>query len=184
MAKFQLTLPVEEMKQFKYIYDNSHEIFGEMVSAGADVVYNNILVNMQRAFKDANKLAPYLKKTKIYDTYGKTVINCKVAFYGYYKAEEGSRKYHHKVTTKSTEQYAYKTGRGHKATRMAGRQGKTYEYDYDGVPVPLIIIAREFGTSSGERKRPFVRKSFNKQQIESAMRKAQKIASGGLLEDE
>ena len=56
-----------------------------------------------------------------------------------------------------------------------------YGYDTDkitkqhpkGVPIPLKAMAREYGTSSGERKKPFFRKSFNKKQIESAMEQVQ-----------
>ena len=42
------------------------------------------------------------------------------------------------------------------------------------MPVPLIIMAREYGTSKGEAKKPFVRKSFNKQQITEEMMKVQR----------
>lgn len=49
---------------------------------------------------------------------------------------------------------------------------KTKQYP-DGVPIPLIALAREYGTSSGESKKPFFRKSFKKAQIEDAMKKAQ-----------
>lgn len=42
------------------------------------------------------------------------------------------------------------------------------------VPAPLVVMAREYGTSSGEAKKPFFRRSFNKQQITSAMLKVQK----------
>lgn len=38
-----------------------------------------------------------------------------------------------------------------------------------GTPIPLIALAREYGTSSGERKKPFFRKSFNKSKINGAM---------------
>ena len=38
-----------------------------------------------------------------------------------------------------------------------------------GVPIPLIALAREYGTSSGEEKKPFFRKSFSKRDIEQAM---------------
>ena len=179
MAQFKMELPDQLMKDFKFIYEDSHEIFAEMVSAGADVVYNNVLMNMRRSFKDSEKLAPFLKKTKVYDTYGKTVINCKVAFYGYYKPE---KKVTIKVNRKATESFQYKTGRNHKATRTGGRKETRYSYESDGVPVPLIIIAREYGTSSGERKKPFYRKSWKKDQIESAMLKEKKKASRGLLE--
>ena len=43
-----------------------------------------------------------------------------------------------------------------------------------GVPIPLIAMAREYGTSSGEAKKPFLRKSFAKKDIESAMLEVQK----------
>lgn len=43
----------------------------------------------------------------------------------------------------------------------------------NGVPIPLIAMAREYGTSSGERKKPFFRKSFNKTEIEQAMKQVQ-----------
>lgn len=53
-----------------------------------------------------------------------------------------------------------------------------YGYDPDskptkrhpyGTPIPLIAMAREYGTSRGEQKKPFLRKSFNKSQIEQEM---------------
>lgn len=43
----------------------------------------------------------------------------------------------------------------------------------NGVPIPLKALAREFGTTSGESKRPFFRKSFRKQEIEQEMLKIQ-----------
>ena len=49
---------------------------------------------------------------------------------------------------------------------MTNKQGKV-------VPVPLVANAREYGTSQGEAKKPFFRKSFNKKQIESAMLRVQ-----------
>ena len=42
-----------------------------------------------------------------------------------------------------------------------------------GVPIPLIAMAREYGTSSGEQKKPFFLKSFAKKDIEAAMQKVQ-----------
>jgi hypothetical protein len=57
-----------------------------------------------------------------------------------------------------------------------------YGYDPDskptkkhpyGTPIPLIALAREYGTSRGEQKKPFLRKSFNKSQIEQEMLKVQ-----------
>ena len=56
-----------------------------------------------------------------------------------------------------------------------------YGYDTDkptkaypnGKPIPLIAMAREYGTSSGEKKKPFFRKSFSKKDIEQAMLEVQ-----------
>lgn len=45
-------------------------------------------------------------------------------------------------------------------------QGKT-------VPAPLVVQAREYGTSKGEAKKPFIRKSFKKAEITDAMLKVQ-----------
>lgn len=56
-------------------------------------------------------------------------------------------------------------------------------YGYDGVPtkkypkgtpIPLKAMAREYGTSRGEQKKPFLRKSFSKKDIEQAMMEVQK----------
>lgn len=40
-------------------------------------------------------------------------------------------------------------------------------------PAPLVAMAREYGTSRGEAKKPFFRKSFKKSAIENAMKKEQ-----------
>lgn len=57
-----------------------------------------------------------------------------------------------------------------------------YGYDADskptkrypkGTPIPLMAMAREHGTSSGEGKKPFFRKSFKKKEIEQAMEQVQ-----------
>lgn len=49
---------------------------------------------------------------------------------------------------------------------------KTKSYP-NGTPIPLIAMAREYGTSSGEAKKPFFRKSFKKKEIEDAMKQVQ-----------
>lgn len=48
-----------------------------------------------------------------------------------------------------------------------------YGYNDDGTPIPLIAQAREYGTSKGEQKRPFFRKSFKKTEIEQVMQQVQ-----------
>ena len=60
-----------------------------------------------------------------------------------------------------------------------------YGYNDKGVPIPLIAMAREYGTygsnpktksnnkTKGEAKKPFFRKSFKKKDIEQAMQAVQ-----------
>lgn len=49
-----------------------------------------------------------------------------------------------------------------------------YGYDTDGIAIPLKAMAREYGTSRGEAKKPFFRKAFrDKEAIENAMQKVQ-----------
>ena len=43
-----------------------------------------------------------------------------------------------------------------------------------GTPIPLIAMAREYGTSRGEQKNPFIRPAFNQQAMKNAMLKVQK----------
>ena len=50
-----------------------------------------------------------------------------------------------------------------------------YGYDDEGAPIPLKALAREYGTSRGEQKKPFMRKAFkNEAGITDAMLKAQR----------
>ena len=128
MAKFQSELPNDIIKELESINKNSDKVFGEMVEAGADVVYKLIKSNMAKAFKTTKSLDKGLKITKIYKTPSDDGINVHIGFYG---------------------------------------------YNDEGVPIPLIAMAREYGTSRGEKKKPFLRKSFKKKEIEQAMLKVQ-----------
>ena len=179
MAQFNLELPLELMEDMRRLYTDAPKIFEAMTTAGAEVVYNNVIANMKRSFQDSSKLEPYLKVTKAYRTYDGKFVNTKVAFYGYYK--EGERT--HTVKRGETAPKTYKSGKGYRMTKTSTGQ-KSAEYKYDGVPVALIAIAREYGTSMGEQKKPFFRKAFKQKEIEEAMWKAQREASGGLLDNE
>lgn len=70
----------------------------------------------------------------------------------------------------------YHTSRNEIATKVGfygyDKSKITKKYP-NGVPIPLIALAREYGTSSGEAKRPFFRQSFKKKEIEAAMIKEQ-----------
>lgn len=141
MAKFEMQLPTEIMKDIQKIYDNSEEIFGEMTKAGAEVVNRNIEANVPQSIRNS-KMMNCLKVTKTYKTPSDDGINTKVGFYGYFENEDG------KI-----------------------------------VPAPLVANVFEYGRSNLPfPKHPFMRKSFKKSEIEQAMLKAQKRASGGLLE--
>ena len=141
MAKFELELPTEIMKDIQKIYDNSDEIFGAMTKAGAEVVNRNIEANVPQSIRNS-KMMNCLKITKTYKTPSDDGINTKVGFYGYFENEDG------KI-----------------------------------VPAPLVANVFEYGRSNLPfPKHPFMRKSFKKGEIEQAMLKAQKRASGGLLE--
>lgn len=147
MAKFNMELPNDLIKEFENLNKTSHKMLEEMTYAGAEVVYKNVKENMKYSFKDSSKLEHYLKITKSYTTPSDDGVNTKVAFYGYYKPDE-------------------------KTFSLTSKSGTTYSYK--GIPVPLIVRAREFGSSSGEAKKPFFRKSFKKDQIEKEMLKVQK----------
>lgn len=131
MAKFSAELPKELLDQLNKVQNS--KMFDKMVQAGEEVVYENIVNNMTRAFKDTARLKRCLIKTKVYKTRSDDAVNGKVAFYGYFINEQGKE-----------------------------------------VPAPLVVQAREYGTSRGEAKVPFIRKSFNKNQITKAMLKVQK----------
>ena len=139
MAKFNLELPTDIMRDIEKIYSNSDEIFGAMTKAGAEVVEQNIRANVPASFKNS-EIMRCLKITRQYKTPSDDGINTKVGFFGYFKNKQG---------------------------RLT--------------PAPLVANVFEYGRSNFTKK-PFIRKSFRKEQIEKAMLEAQKQASGGLLE--
>ena len=141
MARFEMQLPTEIMKDIQKIYNNADEIFGEMTKAGAEVVNRNIEANVPQSIRNS-KMMNCLKVTKTYKTPSDDGINTKVGFYGYFENEDGK-------------------------TVPAPLVANVFEYGRSGLPFP---------------KHPFMRKSFKKSEIEQAMLKAQKRASGGLLE--
>ena len=90
MAKFEMQLPKEIMKDIEYINQNSDKIFGEMTKAGAEVVIKNVRTNIPKGFANSD-IMNCLKITKIYKTPTDDGINTKVAFYGYFINENGVR---------------------------------------------------------------------------------------------
>lgn len=88
MAKFNMVLPDEIMKDFKKVYDNTDKIFGEMTKAGAEVTLSNMKANVPNSFKNS-KIMNCLKITKTYKTPSDGGINTKVGFYGYFENHLG-----------------------------------------------------------------------------------------------
>lgn len=88
MAKFEMELPEELMKDLTTINDNADQIFGEMTKAGAEVAYKNIQSNIHKSFIGSN-IMRCLKLTRVYKTPTDGGINTKVGFYGYFKNKKG-----------------------------------------------------------------------------------------------
>lgn len=88
MAKFQLELPNELLKELKSLEQNTEKMMEEMTKAGAEVVYNNIKANAPSSLKKSN-IMKCLKITKTYKTFSDDGVNTKVGFYGYFKNEKG-----------------------------------------------------------------------------------------------
>lgn len=160
MAKFQLELPNEVMKEIQFVSNNADAIFGGMTKAGADVVENNIRHNITFSGSTKSKILKDLKQTKTYKTPSDDGINTKVYFSGYMPFS-GNR------TT---------------FTRRGGN-GSLYTTT-KGVPIDFVVKVREYGHSSKMPKKPFFRKSFNKSQIEKVMLQKQIELSKGLLKQE
>lgn len=172
MAKFKAELPNDLIKQFERLAEGgASKMLEEMTKAGAEVAYNNVQKNMKKSFKDTSRLEKTLRITRTYRTKSDDGVNTKVGFYGYLEGTEGK-------TTKFTRTKTYgklnKKGKviWQNRKRVGQTSTKTYSHDY-GVPAPLVAIAREYGTSSGEKKKPFFRKSFKKAEITQAMLKVQ-----------
>lgn len=88
MAKFEMELPNDLIKQFEELEGNTTEMLGEMTKAGAEVVMNNVKANAPSSLRDSN-IMQCLKMTKTYKTPSDDGINNKVAFYGYFINHRG-----------------------------------------------------------------------------------------------
>lgn len=142
MAKFEMELPEDIMKDVKSIEDNADSIFGGMTKAGAEVVMKNVIANVPNSIRKSAMMGN-LKMTRVYKTPSDDGINTKVAFYGYFTNEDGKRT----------------------ASEIVAN---VFEHGRSTSPFP---------------KHPFMRRSFNKGQIEGAMLDAQKSLSGGVLDE-
>lgn len=155
MAQFKAVLPDEIMNEFKKVHENTEKIFGEMTRAGAKVAMDNV-----KGSVPLSEMSSHVKLSKTYRTPTDGGINTKVYFSGYLPFS-GNRK----------------------TFSRRGRSGGMVYTTSKGVPVDFLAQIYEYGRSTSPfPKKPFLRKSFKKNEIEKAMLDAQKKASGGLLE--
>lgn len=97
-------------------------------------------------------------------------------------APEGIKKSKMMDTLKITQTYKTPTDDG--INTKVGFYGYFENEDGKTVPAPLVANVFEYGRSNLPfPKQPFFRKAFNKSKIEKAMLRAQKEASGGLLDE-
>lgn len=87
MARFELQLPLEIVKDIESISGNADRIFGEMTRAGAEDVRGSVLTNMPSSLKRLG-LQNHLILSKIYKTPSDDGINTKVMFVGYINGDK------------------------------------------------------------------------------------------------
>lgn len=88
MAKIDLELPNDLIKEFEQLDVNTEKMMGEMTKAGVEVVHRKVLKNIPKSFAGSN-IMKCLKTTKIYKTKSDDGINTKIAFYGYFINKRG-----------------------------------------------------------------------------------------------
>lgn len=155
MATFDLQLPTELMKEFEKLANETDTVFGEMTKAGAEVIAKNMRNNAPKL------LQPYVKVSKTYKTPSDMGINTRAYIKGYIPFSDPNRKY-------------FIRGNG-------GGSGKMYKTE-DGVPADFLANMYEYGRSTAPfPMHPFLRSSINASEINEAMEKAQKKATGGLF---
>ena len=90
MARYELQLPDEIMKDIQTIESGSDRIFAEMTEAGAKAAYNLIRSGLPKGIASSDMMR-CLQITRSYRTPSDDGINTKVAFYGYFTNEKGQR---------------------------------------------------------------------------------------------
>ncbi|MBP3504705.1 MAG: HK97 gp10 family phage protein [Bacilli bacterium] len=88
MARFQMELPNDLIKEFEKLEKNTEQMMGEMTKAGAEVVMANVKKNIPSSFLDSD-IMNCLKLTRVYKTPSDDGINTKIGFYGYFKNHLG-----------------------------------------------------------------------------------------------
>lgn len=88
MAKFEMELPDEIMKDLKEIYDYCEDVFGHMTRAGAKQVKETVEKNLPGNLKDSS-FTGCIKLTRTYKTPSDGGINTKVIISDYFINSNG-----------------------------------------------------------------------------------------------
>ena len=123
---------------------------------------NDLLNSLQKLGADSEKMISEMTRAGAEVVLSNVKRNIKSAFNDSSDLEE------HLGITKT-----YKTPRDDGINTKVILSGYMKNKNGQEVPVPLVAMAREYGTSRGEAKKPFFRKSFKKNEIEVAMQKIQ-----------
>lgn len=119
-----------------------------------------VMENFNNVIKNKDEMLSNMTKAGAEVVYKEVKNNLKKSFKNTTSLEKGLK------ITKS-----YKTKKDSAVNTKVG----FYGYNDRGIPIPLIAMAREYGTSKGEAKKPFFRKSFRKEnEITNAMLNVQK----------
>lgn len=90
MAQLKFELDNEVEKQLKKLEMDAPKMMESMVTAGAQVVLNNIKANAPKGIKDSPAMMKCLGTTRrAYKTPSDDSVNMKVGFAGYFKNEKG-----------------------------------------------------------------------------------------------
>lgn len=90
MAAFDEQLPTELMEQFELLDKNTDTMLKEMTREGAKKVLANVKANVPSSFMKSG-IMKCLKLTRSYKTPSDDGVATKVAFYGYFYNEDGTR---------------------------------------------------------------------------------------------
>lgn len=88
MAKFEMELPDDILKDVTFVEKRALTIFGGMTKAGAEYVRNEVISGMPAGMKKAG-LASGVKVTRTYRTPSDDGINNKVVMGGYFTNKNG-----------------------------------------------------------------------------------------------